>query len=102
MATLGLVTLELMLRELENPGFAGDMPVRTSNTNTKTGYEYQAAYDVRSENDAGDYRPQGMQTAPGPGPVLQSPDDGPIDEMDRTRDRAPRPERKRLPWGFAS
>ncbi len=101
MAKLGLVTLELMLRELENPGFAGDMPVRTSNTNTETGYEYQAAYDVRSENDAGD-RPQGMQTAPGPGPVLQSPDDGPIDEMDRTRDRAPRPERKRLPWGFAS
>jgi len=87
MSKLGLVTLELMLRELENPGFAGDMPVRTSNTNT--------------ENDAGD-RPQGMHTAPGPGPVLQSPDTSPVDDMDRTRDRAPRPERKRLPWGFAS
>ncbi|TRZ68489.1 MAG: hypothetical protein D4Q77_01255 [Methanothrix sp.] len=101
MSKWGLVTLELMLRELENPGFAGDMPVRVSNTNTKTGYECQAAYDVRFENDAGD-RPQGMQTAPGPAPVLQSPDDSPVDDMDRTRDRAPRPERKRLPWGFAS
>jgi hypothetical protein len=141
-----LVTLELMLADLRDPVYAGDLPVKMDYE--KARYEASAGsddYALDQMNGAGpdedgdgcgcgcgggggcgdggcggkdcggcgaemadsmavDPRPgaePGSMGCPG-GFGFHSPAIDHVGDRDKTRDRSPRPDRKRLPWSFAS
>jgi hypothetical protein len=129
MARLGLVTLELMLAELRRPVFAGDVPVKMdlekAQYETVRGGEqyvddYMGGAGPDDEEDCGcggdgdgcgdggcgggcGHEMMTMTMEAGPadfefyGPLGADP----VGDRDKTRDRSPRPDRKRLPWSFA-
>jgi len=121
MVKLGLVTLELMLADLKRPIFAGDMPVKVDIIDSEYDSSYGDGYDHEyngspGEDGCGDGGcgcggdcggcSHEMMTTPESAPTFVM---GPFDEIedrDRTKDRSPRPDRKKLPsdigTGFAS
>ncbi|MGB3944911.1 MAG: hypothetical protein WBK88_08985 [Methanothrix sp.] len=155
MAKLGLVTLELMLADLRDPVYAGDIPVKmnpeTARYDTAVrGDEYgfedasvrgpggeddgcgcggsgdgcgdegcgggcggggcgaDMATTMANSMDAGASRGIGAMTGPinfrttGPAEYGRPPSSAdPVGDRDKTRDRSPRPDRKRLPWSFS-
>ena len=122
MVKLGLVTLELMLADLKQPVFAGDVPLMMNVTDTHQyetsyadGYDYQCDAGPDEDGcgdgdcggcgggcgggDCGGCSHEMMAAAPSdPIPVMGPVDD--IGERDRTKDRSPRPDRKKRPWGL--
>jgi len=146
MAKLGLVTLELMLADLRDPVYAGDIPVKmnpeTARYDTAVrGDEYgfedaslrgpnveddgcgcggggdgcgdggcgggcggggcgaDMAAPMANSMDAG--APAGRGPMAGPAEFGYAPRGAdPVGDRDKTRDRSPRPDRKRLPWSF--
>lgn len=117
MVKLGLVTLELILADLKQPVFAGDAPFTMNVTDTQYETSYADGYDYQCDagpdedgcgdgdcggcggGDCGGCSHEMMTAAPSnPTPIMGHIDD--IEERDRTKDRSPRPDRKKLPWGF--
>jgi hypothetical protein len=147
MAKLGLVTLELMLADLRDPVYAGDIPVKmnpetarydTAVRGDEYGFEDASLRGPDVEDDGcgcgggGDGCGDGGcgggcgggscgadMAAPmansmdagapaGRGPMAGPAESGyypsfadPVGDRDKTRDRSPRPDRKRLPWSFS-
>jgi len=141
MARLGLVTLELMLADLRDPVYAGDLPVKMDYE--KARYEASAGSDDYALDQMDGAGPDeegdgcgcgggcgdggcGGKDCGGCGAEMAAsmamdpwPDAGPgsmgcpreldfytlstdhVGDRDKTRDRSPRPDRKRLPWSFA-
>lgn len=147
MAKLGLVTLELMLADLRDPVYAGDLPVKMNPETAQ--YDTAVRADEYGFEDVGGPGPDveddgcgcggggdgcgdggcgggcggggcgaemaaamsismGPGAAAGPGPMAGPAEFGyasrgadPVGDRDKTRDRSPRPDRKRLPWSFA-
>ena len=76
MANLRLVALELHFGKFATPCVAGDLPVKNVS---------DAECDMIAF----------------PAQVLWPMEDDPVSDRDPNRDRAPRPERKKLPWSFS-
>ncbi len=115
MAKLGLVTLELMLEELRRPVFAGDVPAKMDLENAQYETVYGGAGPDEEEcgcggdgdgcGDGGCGGGCGVEMTMDAGPADFDFDGplgaDPVGDRDKTRDRSPRPDRKRLPWSFA-
>lgn len=147
MAKLGLVTLELMLADLRDPVYAGDIPVKMNPETARydtvvRGDEYgfedasvrgpdvedggcgcggdgdgcgdggcgggcggggcgaDMGAAMANSMDAG--APAGRGPMAGPAEFGYAPRGAdPVGDRDKTRDRSPRPDRKRLPWSFS-
>lgn len=120
MVKLGLLTLELMIAELKRPAFAGDFPV-TLNHQSENDTDFVEESDTVAMDQEYMFESKGcggecdgdcscggqcggdcqheMHVAPGP-VLMMDPIDDPTGDRDRTKDRAPLPNRKKLPWGI--
>jgi hypothetical protein len=112
MLKLGLVTLELILRGLKTPYVAGE-PLGKLNWYMECedfAVSKVGAYDEDVIHDSCDSfcgnecigdGPNAMQMPFGPAMEKWTIDDDPIGDRDPSRDRAPRPDKKKFPWSIA-